>query len=353
MRVLILTPSMLPSLTGNAMTAERWRRSLAALGAEVEISCSDGLQPRDLLHRIESFRPDVIHVHHAFKAGSLLLDPLMAPALASLPLVVSPGGTDINVDLEAAGRKEQTLAVLRMARILIVQGPVMARLLAQCVPGPDRIVEVPKSCGWSGDEPYDLRTRAHCGPGDILFFLPAGIRPVKGNLQCLRAIEQLHRIRPQARFVNAGPGLDAEYTERFRSELARLAEFAAWIPAIPPGCMRSAYRAADVVLNASFSEGLSNSLLEAIDAGRPLLVSDISGNSQVLLSGEGVPPGCFFDPDDPADFVEKAAALIDSAELRERLSAAARARARLLPSPQDEARALLAAYRKALTAEHQ
>ena len=36
-RLLILTPTALPVVTGNAMTAERWRRSLVGMGLDVRV----------------------------------------------------------------------------------------------------------------------------------------------------------------------------------------------------------------------------------------------------------------------------------------------------------------------------
>jgi hypothetical protein len=36
-RILILTPTALPSITGNAMTVERWRRGLQGRDWDIEI----------------------------------------------------------------------------------------------------------------------------------------------------------------------------------------------------------------------------------------------------------------------------------------------------------------------------
>ncbi len=43
MRVLILTPTALPFVTGNAITAERWRRSLSKKGIGVEVLATQGI----------------------------------------------------------------------------------------------------------------------------------------------------------------------------------------------------------------------------------------------------------------------------------------------------------------------
>jgi L-malate glycosyltransferase len=114
--------------------------------------------------------------------------------------------------------------------------------------------------------------------------------------------------------------------------------------------MHAAYASCDVALNTSFSEGLSNSLLEAIAAGRPFLASDIPGNRHPFLQEEdGEPAGCYFDPLDIEDFVRKAVWLIDNERIRKSLSDGAFKISRKMAKPDEEADALIAAYTQALS----
>ena len=46
------------------------------------------------------------------------------------------------------------------------------------------------------------------------------------------------------------------------------------------------YRAADLYLSASHSDGSSVSLMEALGCGLPVLVSDIPGNREWVTDGE-------------------------------------------------------------------
>jgi glycosyltransferase involved in cell wall biosynthesis len=349
-RILILTPTTLPSVTGNAITVARWQQSLNKKGFLVEAMATEKSSASDLLNQLTRFRPDLIHVHHAFRAGTLLLHPPFTSDGNGTPLVVSPSGTDINLDLKDAERKETVLRVFRMARIIVAQGNETEQQLKQHMADlKDRIVNVPKAFSWLGHDSYDLRTIAGCGSGDVLFFLPGGIRPVKGNLECLVAMVRLHGLRPNVRVVFAGPALDTDYAARFETEVRRLKSLACWIPVIPPEAIRSAFETADVVLNTSFSEGLSNSLLEAIGAGRPVLASDIPGNRLPVLGENGDPPtGYLFDPHDQDDFIRHAVKLIDDERTRNAFSQAGRLRASKWPSPETEAEGLIAAYKAAL-----
>jgi L-malate glycosyltransferase len=350
MRVLILTPTAFPTISGNAMTVERWRQALNKKGLCVEVIASEGLDPLEFQQQWQRIRPDIIHVHHAFKAGRLLLHPRIVQQSIKAAIVVSPGGTDINEDIAQPEKQKTVLQIFQMARIFVIQNPVIIPRFRQFFPDPEKkIVYIPKAVCWFGDEAYDLRKIAACNPDDFLFLLPAGVRPVKGNLECLELMRRVHKLRPQIRFVAAGPAIDDAYAQQFAQKISELSYFALWIKTIPAAAMRSVYRASDIAVNFSSSEGLANSLMEAIAAGRPVLASDIAGNRWPILGEDGdAPAGLLFDLHQPDDFVEKALELIDKEELRTSFSQAASARQSRWYNPEMEADALMTAYQSAL-----
>jgi L-malate glycosyltransferase len=350
MRVMILTPTAFPSISGNAVTVERWRQALMEKGILVDVLASAGLDPFEFEKRLQQFGPDLIHVHHAYKAGILLLNPRISRQKKNTAIVVSPGGTDINEDLVNPERSATVLQVFQMARIIVVQNPALIQRFRQLFPDSmERIVYVPKVVCWFGNEAYDLRKAVECNSEDILFFLPSGVRPVKGNIECLELMKRVHKLRPKIRFVAAGPALDANYADRLEREMFPHSYFARWIPSIPPAAMRSAFRSSDIVLNSSYSEGLSNSLMEALAECRPILASNIAGNRWPVLGENGdAPAGLLFDLQNPEDFLEKALALIDDDSLRASLSQAAFSRNNRQNNPENEIAALIAAYQAAL-----
>jgi L-malate glycosyltransferase len=350
MRVLILTPRAFPDISGNAITVERWRRALTEQGIAVSVLACAGLESPALRNHLEQFRPDIIHIHHAFKSGALMLHTLSEMASLRVAIVASPGGTDINEDLETVGKKEIINKVFELARVIIAQSPGVMERLENLLPATkQKLICVPKAVCWFGADPFDLRTMVECGPENILFFLPSGIRPVKGNVECLRVMKRVYDLRPNTRFAAAGPSIDSEYAGVFAREVGSHHSFARWIAAIPPSAMRSAYQGADIVLNASLSEGLSNALIEAIAADCPVLASDIPGNRWPVLGTNGdLPVGLLFDPNNSEDFVGKALKLIDDGVLRESFRQAARLRRSTWPKQEDEGKGLAAAYRAAL-----
>ena len=350
LRILILTPTALPTITGNAITAERWRQGLLREGCHVEVLPTRDVKISEIGKTIARFRPDVIHGHHLFQSGALLMAPPLAEQLHGIPVVATPAGTDLNQDLRVAGKIDSLQAICNRAAVIVVQNQQFARLVEDLFPAcARRIMYVPKSFLWLGDDPCPLREEAKAGPNDFLFFLPAGVRPVKGNLEGLLALEKVHQRRPQIRVVFAGPTLDRDYSARFQEEIRRLQSFARWLPAVSPPGMQSAYQAADIVLNTSFSEGLSNVLIEAIASGKPLLATDIEGNRWPVQGDVGDRPcGLLYDPHNMDDFIAKAIRLVDDGALRSALAQASRERAAAWPPPEMEIKGLIAAYQQAM-----
>ena len=342
-----MTPTVFPDVTGNAVTTERWRRFLERRGHEVRVFATSRAGVASFLEEVGRFAPDIIHGHHALRSGRLLLDPSARGICGRIPVVISLSGTDIGPSAGAAG---VVSGICRKARAIVVQGKGTRERLTELLPEIEaRLTEVPKSFLWLGDAPCDLKRVCGWQASDFVFFMPAGIRAVKGNLECLLALEKLHRLRPAVRAVFAGPVMEDEYASRFEAAVGGMKTFARWLRAIAPEAMRAAYGSSDVVLNGSYSEGFSNALIEAMAAGKPMLASDIRGNRWFVLGENGAGPcGCLFDPADPGDFVEKALTLVDDASWRENLRRACLERTRSWPTPEGEAAALLAVYRKAL-----
>jgi L-malate glycosyltransferase len=351
LRILILVPATLPRISGNAITAERWRQALNEKGLDAHVLATEHLDVRDLSESIENLKPNVLHAHHVSRAGALTLDPRIVDRYPGLPLVVSPAGTDLfSREGQLCDRESIVRLVCKRASVIVTQGDWTAKKLSELFPDvQNRIIHVPKAFSWFGEDRFDLRENLGWQKHDVIFFLPAGIRPVKRNLETLQAFKEIHSVRTQARLVLAGPPLDQDYTAIFQEELGRLSIFARWVPVIPHGAMHSAYNSADIVVNASSSEGLSNALLEAIATGRPILASDIPGNRwSVMGESNASPCGLLFTLNNGNDFVQKAIQLIDDGGLRNQLGKAGRERAASWPGPDEEASGLIHAYEQAI-----
>jgi glycosyltransferase involved in cell wall biosynthesis len=78
---------------------------------------------------------------------------------------------------------------------------------------------------------------------------------------------------------------------------ARTREFgsrAHWLGILPPEKMPDLYRAVDAFVLASHHEGLSNSMMEAMATGLPVIVTHVGGHKEIIedgINGRMVPPG--------------------------------------------------------------
>ncbi len=332
-RILLIPPRQ-PEATGNQVTAERHRSTLGPLGHEVLVVDTDG-NPEHLWKSAGPFRPDLVHLLHAYRSGSPWLE---SEALRRLPMVVTLTGTDLHEDLGSPGRHAVVETVLAEAAAVLIQNPSCVVDLGRTHPAlASRIHYLPPGI-LLGTRPWPLRGEAGLSADDLLFLHPAGIRPVKQNLELLELFSPLAAERPRLRLAFCGPVLDPAYGGLFAKALEGR-PWARHLGVIPPAAMASALRQSDVVLNHSRSEGLPNALVEAAALGVPILARNIAGNASVVREGEN---GLLYDDD--ATFLAQAARLADDPGLRQALRCPAPDRF----SAEAEARALETIYREAL-----
>ena len=202
-----------------------------------------------------------------------------------------------------------------------------------------RLVTIPQAAVFSGPHPFDLAARWSLPAERVLFVFPAGIRMVKQPLLPLAPFDRLVQRRPQVRLLYVGPVLDPDQGEYLLGELASR-PWARHVGAVPHGQMRSLLAQSDVVLNCSISEGgMSNSVLEALAAGRPVLASDIDGNRSLVEDGV---TGFLFR--DTTELEAKAEQLAADRALRERLGLAGRDLVERRYPPRREVESYLGVY---------
>jgi glycosyltransferase involved in cell wall biosynthesis len=336
LRILIVSPR-LPEATGNQVTAHRYHDALSRRGHAVRLTGADEKDPAALRQALQEFRPDLVHLLHAFRSGRPWLG---CGAETGCPLVVTLTGTDIHEGISLPAEAAVIQEVLQRAAAVVTQNRLTAEALQKQATGwAARVRYLPPGIVL-GDAPCPLRRRYGLTPGALLFLHPAGLRPVKANLELLQLFDRVAAARPECRIAFCGPALDAAYAERFLTEVAKRS-WALYLDVLPVPAMPAALREADVVLNHSLSEGLPNSLVEAAALGRPILARDIPGNAAVVEAGGN---GLLYRTAD--EFFRHALALIDDPALRRKLSR---------PQPESfdpaaEAQALEAIYREALEA---
>ncbi len=343
-RAALLTPFGVPSVRGNAVTVDRVARGLGERGLDVRVWDLAVTPEATVEAEVAAYRPALVHAFHAYRAGPL---GLRIARRAETPLVVTLTGTDANHDLFDPARAASVRRVLEGATSIVVFHDSIRERIADGLPDlAARIVVIPQAVRLSRGEPFDLAARWLLPPDRVLFVFPAGVRVVKQPRFPLRPLDRLRARRPHARLLYAGPILDPDEGDALLRDLAGR-PWARHVGAVPHAQMRSLLEAADVVINASLSEGgMANSVLEAMATGRPVLASDIEGNRSLVEDGV---TGFLFGNE--SEFERCAARLVDDPDLRRQLGEAGRAALERLYPPGREIDGYEAVYRRLSTTQ--
>lgn len=277
MRLLIVVPAQ-DRATGNWITATRLQQGLTARGHAVAI-CETAGESAPLTEAVATFRPELALLLHAWRSGR----PWLASG-ATLPFAVLLTGTDVNAGLADPVQGPVITTILQRAAAIFSQNPLTVAALRHDRPELAGSLHYLPPGITLGNAPFPLREKLGSPGKELLLLCPAGIRPVKGLLELVTMCEPLVGESPPPRLAFCGPVLDAGYGQRLLDAVA-VRPWVAWLGIIPPLAMPDALRQADVIVNNSFSEGLSNALVEAATLGRPIVARDIPGNAAVVTAG--------------------------------------------------------------------
>jgi glycosyltransferase involved in cell wall biosynthesis len=166
-----------------------------------------------------------------------------------------------------------------------------------------------------------LRRELAIGENQFCIGCVGNLLPVKDHLTLLRALEQLGAAAKDWCILLAGEGPERPRLETLASELAERGirvSFLGRHTRVP-----ELLNALDVYVLPSINEGISNSLLEAMATGLPVLVTNVGGNPEVVEDGRS---GLVFPAGDITCLVEHLARLHADSGLRKELGDAARHR---------------------------
>lgn len=116
--------------------------------------------------------------------------------------------------------------------------------------------------------------------GDILIGSLGNIRPVKGYDDLIEAVSLLKKDYPQMVFVVAGHGVTQAMLDRIK--YLGLSDNIFFIGGIASDQIYTFLKTLDIYIQPSRSEGFSNSILEAMVAGLPVVVTDTGGNKEIV-----------------------------------------------------------------------
>ncbi len=224
-------------------------------------------------------------------------------------------GIDDLKGLTVRRRWAQRVVIRWYQRVMTLNSEMQSELAAECGLSKDRIQIVANGVDVKAFRPCENRDALRGGLG-----LPANrfivgnvsrLDPVKNHEVMLRALPcvRAHGLNPFLLLVGEGPhraALERQIEQLGLASDVRLFGYSNRIPELL-NCM-------DLYVQSSFYEGFSNTVLEAMACGLPVLATDVGGTRYVFNDSQ---EGFFFRPDDD----ETLASLIirlahDTAQLR-------------------------------------
>jgi glycosyltransferase involved in cell wall biosynthesis len=238
-----------------------------------------------------SWVPDAVVGYWAHPDGAAAL---RVGRSAGCPVAILVGGSDIRLLAQEPARRAAILGVLRAADLVwAVGGELRARLLDLGLPESKvrtfyRGVSPCFSPGSSGE----ARRRLGLDGGRPLALWVGHMVPVKGLDVLVDAFARLTESGLDARLVLVGDGPLRARLEA-RAAQGPLAGRVVFAGAVPNADLPDFYRAADVTVLPSLSEGVPNVLLESLACGTPFVASAVGGVPELTRdpARDLVPPG--------------------------------------------------------------
>ena len=300
-----------------------------------------------LVEQLHAERPfDLLHAQYGYPNGFAALE---AGRRLDLPVVVSIQGGDGHwVGLCCGTHRRAMQAVVAHADALLIGAHSFAREVHDNLGVPlDRFTIVPGAVdvtrftprpGWSPGaviEPDEPRLVYH-----------GRVDRRKGALDLLDALARLRHAGRRAHLIVSGIGPDSGAVADRTRELGLTDRVTLRGPAAYDD-VPQVYHEGDVFVSPTYAEGFSNTILEAMASGLPVVSTRTVGVVDCLRDGEN---GVLIEPGDIDALAAALAGVLDDADLRARLASAALAEVRATYSWPAIARQIVGEYERAVHA---
>ncbi len=303
-----------------------------------------GLYPRlwRLLHRL---RPAIVHTRNL-----PTFDSQVTAALAGVRRRIhGEHGRDVTDQYGTSGKYNRLRRVLRrFPQRYIAVSRDLEVWLRECIGVPtDRIVQIyngvdTQRFGPSPGGPKPLPVAGFARPEHFIIGTIGRMETVKDQLNLALAfvclLQQVPALHKRARLVLVGDGPLRTQVERLLLE-AGVRELA-WLPGTRAD-VPQLLRTLDVFVLPSLAEGISNTILEAMASGLPVVATNVGGNPELVVEGE---TGMLVPPADPEALAQALRRYVDAPVLGRAHGLAGRARVERMFSLEAMVRGYMGVY---------
>lgn len=226
--------------------------------------------------RVRRIQPDLVHAHQISPDGWL------AAMAGHHPLLLTAWGSDLLLAPHKAHRYHLLIRwALRQADYVTCVSESLAQVARLLGADPTRVEVAPWGVDTEvfhpGPPSPELRRQLSLGPGPVILSIRA-LRPIYNPLVIAEAIPQVLQRVTEAQFVIRShlyePDLLVQFQDRVRE--SGVADRVRWVGELPDDeAIAELYRLATVAVSVPSSDGMPQSVLEAMACGVPPVVSDV------------------------------------------------------------------------------
>ncbi len=277
-----------------------------------------GYTKRDIRKQLNVFGPDCISAHMAYPTG-YYLEGLMP----GCPHVITCHGGDLT-KFDWGFRKKYPIDSILRTALENCQGAIaissFARnLMEELGVSPDRICDIPNGVDlerFRKSVDFDLKNHLGISQEKQIILSVGREHPQKAYASGIRAFSEVAAVHPDAHYVLIGKGTSAHAK---LCEALKIVDRVTFCDGLYGEDLVGAYHQADVFFSPSIWEMMPLVVLEAMAAGRPAVVTNVSGSQDLVSSGDN---GLVVEPGDIRGMAESLLSLLSSDGLRDSFSRA-------------------------------
>lgn len=267
--------------------AERLRQSGAVVICQGKQETDSRFQIGTLIRAIRNIKPDIVHSRNWAGIEAVAAGRWARPCA----LVHSEHGLETGVDAKEPWRRRwfRRLSYEMADRVLSVSEQLRDLHARRTGFSRSRITVIHNGVDggrFCGDAAMRAHIRQEWGVSDDAFCVGCigNLLPVKDHLTVLRAVAQWGQGARDWRLVIAGEGPERPKLEAFLNAHPEWKNRVA-LPGVSDR-VPELLNGLDAYVLSSLSEGISNSLLEAMSSGLPVVATATGGNPEIVVDGE-------------------------------------------------------------------
>ncbi len=267
-----------------------------------------------LIKYLKEIKPTIVHTRNW--AG---MDGIIAAKIAGVPIIVhGEHGFEIT-DLTGQNKKRKFIRKLVLStmvdKIVTVSKNLKNRLINEIKIKPEKIIHIPNGVDTNKFNIYKKefgRKKFGFKKEDFIIGIVARLDPIKNHKTLISAFKEIVTIHPNTNLVIVGDGPlrnkleNQTYQLGINNKVIFMGE-----RSDVPGILKTF----DVFVLPSLNEGMSNTILEAMATGIPVIASNVGGNPELVIDGR---TGFLFPSNDVESLAQKIKTYILHPELKQK-----------------------------------